>query len=226
MLRSFAVVAHPSTMPTIRLVIADAQQLVADGLRQHFAHEGHVRIVGDARTGTALLELLKTVETDIVLMDISMREMDGIDTARKLRKHHPAVKVIAHSALTEIEYVNSMLIEGARGYVVKGGTDRELLDAVDLVMDGGRYICPAARESVANGYQHTDKRMDGEYLGLTHREREIIRLIALERTNDEMATTLCVSTDTVKTHRKNLMAKLNVRSTAGLVKYALDRCWV
>ena len=213
-------------MPPIRIVVADAQQLVADGLRKHFAQEDRIKIAGDARTGRALLDLLKTVETDIVLMDISMHEMDGIDTARRLRQNHPEVKVIAHSALTDIEYVNSMLIEGARGYVVKGCTDQELLDAVDLVMDGGRYICQVARESVANGYRHTDKRIDGEYLGLTQREREIIRLIALERTNDEIATELFVSTDTVKTHRKNLMAKLNVRSTAGLVKYAVDRCWV
>ncbi|MEO8069189.1 MAG: response regulator transcription factor [Flavobacteriales bacterium] len=213
-------------MTLIRIIVADAQQLVADGLRKHFADEDRITIVGDARTGKALLEMLKTMETDIVLMDISMHEMDGIDTTRKVRQLYPGLKVIAHSALTDIEYVNSMLIEGARGYVVKGCTDKELLEAFDLVMDGGRYICPVARQSVANGYRHTDKRVDGEYLGLTQREREIIRLIAQERTNDEIAAALFVSTDTVKTHRKNLMAKLNVRSTAGLVKYAVDRCWV
>lgn len=170
--------------------------------------------------------MVKEEAPDIVLMDISMHEMDGIDTARKVRQQYPDVKVVAHSALTDIEYVNSMLIEGARGYLVKGCTDAEMLEAIDLVMDGGRYISPVARESIANGYKHTDKRIDGEYLGLTGREREIIRLIALERTNDEMAAELFLSTATVKTHRKHLMVKLNVRSTAGLVKYAIDRCWV
>jgi DNA-binding NarL/FixJ family response regulator len=213
-------------MPPVRLIIADAQQLVADGLKEHFAREPRISIVGHASTGTALLKLLENVEADIVVMDISMREMDGIDATRKLRTLHPAVKVIAHSALTDIEYVNSMLIEGARGYLIKGCTDQEILDAVELVMDGGRYICAGARESVAKGYAHTDKRMDGEYLGLTQREREIIRLIALEYTNEGIATKLFLSVDTIKTHRKNLMAKLNVRSTAGLVRYAVDRCWV
>src|SRR5436190_12869219 len=174
-------------MDPVRIIVADAQQLVADGLRNHFADEARIRIVGHAGTGKALLAMLGSVQADLVLMDISMPEMDGIDTARKLRKSHPLLKVIAHSALTDIEYVNSMLIEGARGYVVKGCTDQELLDAVELVMDGGRYICPVARDSVAKGYAHTDKRIDGEYLGLTQREREIIRLIALEHTNEEIA---------------------------------------
>ncbi len=213
-------------MDPARIIVADAQELVAAGLRKHFAHEVHLLIVGHARTGTELLELLKTVQADIVLMDISMHEMDGIDTARAVRKTYPDLKVIAHSALTDIEYVNSMLIEGALGYLVKGCTDHEILDAVEMVMDDGRYICPAARESVAKGYAHTDKHIGGKYLGLTHREREIIRLIATEFTNDEIAAKLFLSSDTVTTHRKNLMAKLNVRSTAGLTKYAVDRCWI
>jgi len=213
-------------MTPVRIIVADAQQLVADGLREHFSNEPRLSIVGHAPSGTALLSLLGSVRADLVLMDISMHDMDGIDTTRKLRTLHPAIKVIAHSALSDIEYVNSMLIEGACGYVVKGCTDQELLDAVELVMDGGRYICPVARDSVTKGYQHTDKRLDGEYLGLTHREREIIRLIALEHTNEEVAAALFISVETIKTHRKNLMAKLNVRGTAGLVKYAVDRCWV
>lgn len=214
------------TMPVTRIIVADAQQLVAHGLQKHFANLDHLHFVGHARSGKALLETLKTTEADLVMMDVSMHEMDGIDTTRELRKKHPDLRVLAHSALTEIEYVNSMLIEGARGYLVKGCSDSEMLEAIELVMDGGRYISPAARASIAKGYAHTDKRVDGVYQGLTAREREIIRLIALEKTNDEISATLVLSTDTVKTHRKNLMAKLNVRGTAGLVKYAIDRCWV
>ena len=210
----------------VRIVVVDAQALVADGLREHFVHVPQFRFVGYARTGKELLALLPTIAVDLVLMDISLHELDGIDTARILRKRHPGVKVLAHSALTDIEYVNSMLIEGARGYLVKGCSDEEMREAIELVMDGGRYISPMARESIAKGYAHTDKRVDGEYLGLTERERLIIRLIAQELTNEEIAASLFLSPDTVKTHRKRLMAKLNVRSTAGLVKYAADRCWI
>ena len=109
---------------------------------------------------------------------------------------------------------------------LKGGTTEELVEAMESVLSGGRYISPVARASIARGYQHTEKRPDGEYIGLTAREREIIRLIAMERTSGEIAAALFVSEETVKSHRKNLMAKLNVRGVAGLVRYAMDRRWV
>jgi two-component system nitrate/nitrite response regulator NarL len=208
------------------IVVADAQELVADGIRFRLASDPSIRVAGHVPSGAALLHWLRSNSADLVLMDVSMPAMDGIDTMRALRTQHPGLKVLAHSALVDIEYVNSMLIEGARGYLVKGGPQQELVEAIALVMDGGRYISPAARDSVARGYRHCDKRIDGEYLGLSQRERDIIRLIALERTNDEIGMELHISTDTVKTHRKKLMTKLNVRSTAGLVRYAVDRCWV
>ena len=213
-------------MTDVRIIVADTQELISDGVSYRLRKAPGMTVVGHVVSGEALLEWLKKNSADLVLMDVSLHTMDGIDTTRALRGLHPKLKVLAYSVLHEIEYVNSMLIEGASGYLVKGGEKEELIEAIELVMDGGRYISPAARESVAQGYHHCDKRMDGEYLGLTHREREIIRLIALERTTDEIAAELFISPDTVKTHRKNLMTKLDVRSTAGLVKYAIDRCWV
>lgn len=215
-----------SGMSPVSIVVADAQELVFEGLRKRFWNDPVLRFTVHVHNGAKLLEHLGQHQADLVLMDVSMHVMDGIDTARTMRGRHPLVRILAHSALTEIEYVNSMLIEGARGYLVKGCTDDEMRAAIELVMDGGRYISPAARDSIAKGYQHTDKRIDGEYLGLTDRERAIIRLIAQEKTNDEIGAALFISTDTVKSHRKNLMTKLDVRSTAGLVKYAKDRCWV
>ena len=212
-------------MPAIRIIVADAQELVADGLRFRLADEPGVNVVAHAGTGKGLFEYLKEHPADLVMLDVSLPGMDGIDTARMLRKKHPKVKVLAHSMLLEIEYVNSMLIEGAGGYLLKNSTKAELLDAIATVMEGDRYLSAAVRASVEKGYKFTEKRPDGEYIGLTDREREIIRLVAQERTNDEIATALHVSTETIKTHRKNLMTKLNVRSVAGLVKYAVDRCW-
>lgn len=215
-----------SGMSPVSIVVADAQTLVFEGLRKRFWNDPVLRFAAHVHNGAELLRYLNEHEIGLVLMDVSMHIMDGIDTARTMRTRFPHVRILAHSALTEIEYVNSMLIEGARGYLVKGCSDGEMRAAIELVMEGGRHISPAARYSIAKGYQHTDKRMDGEYLGLTERERSIIRLVALEKTNDEIGAELFISTDTVKTHRKNLMAKLDVRSTAGLVKYAKDRCWV
>lgn len=111
------------------------------------------------------------------------------------------------------------------GYLVKACTREELLLAVRAALSGERFLSEAAKASIDKGYRYTEKRPDGEYIGLTQREREIIRLIALERTNGEIGAALLISEQTVKSHRKRLMTKLNVRSTAGLVKYALDRKW-
>lgn len=213
-------------MEHIRIIIVDNQDLVAEGVAARLAGTPRMQVVGRARTGKALLDLLRPARADLVLIDVSLHEMDGIDTTRQLRSISPGLKVLAHSALSQIEYVNSMLIEGACGYVVKGGAHEELAEAIRTVMAGGTYISPAARDSIAEGYRYTNKRMDGAYVGLTAREREVIRLVALERTNDEISQALNISVDTVKTHRKNLMGKLNVRGVAGLVKYAVDRCWV
>ena len=212
-------------VPT-RILIADPLELVADGLRVRLAATDDLQVVAHAGTGNEVLEYLRDHPVDLILLEVSLRGMDGIDTMRAVHRQYPAVRVLAHSELTEIEYVNSMLIEGACGYLVKGGTTEELLSAIRSALQGERYLSEAARHSVAAGYEYTDKRIDGEYVGLTAREREIIRMIALERTNGEIAAELFLSEDTVKTHRKNLMTKLNVRSVAGLVKYAIDRRWI
>ena len=213
-------------MNTVRTIVVDAQSLVADGLRYRSVQLPILEVVGDARSGRELLELLPKLQADLVLLDVSLPEMDGIDTMKVLRKQYPELKVLAHSALLEIEYVNSMLIEGASGYLLKNSPRAELIAAIHAVTSGARYLSDAVRANVEKGYKFTEKRPDGEYIGLTEREREIIRMVALERTNDEIAAALHVSSETVKTHRKNLMTKLNVRSAAGLVKYAVDRCWV
>ena len=216
---------EPRSTP-VRIMVADPLDLVAEGLRSRLADLADMTVVAHADTGLRMLELLAVVPVDLVLLEVSLPGMDGIDAMRAVRKGHPNVLVLAHSSLTDIEYVNSMLTEGAAGYLVKGATKQELLDAIRTVMDGGRYLSEEAQRSVEAGYAHTEKRMDGEYIGLTAREREIIRLVALERTNGEIAAALFISEDTVKTHRKHLMTKLNVRSAAGLVKYAIDRRWV
>ena len=212
-------------MSIIRIIVADAQELVADGLRYRLSEEHDMRIIAHVGTGKELLDLLKRTAADLVMLDVSLTGMDGIDTARMLRKKHPKVKVLAHSMLDGIEYVNSMLIEGALGYLLKNSTKADLLEAIERTMVGERYLSEAVRKNLEIGYKFTVKRPEGAYIGLTERERQVIRMIAQERTNDEIAAALNVSTDTVKTHRKNLMTKLNVRSAAGLVRYAVDRCW-
>ncbi len=213
-------------MSTIRILVVDAQELIAAGLRYWLRDVPGLEVVGHVRTGRALLERLPEGEVDLVLMDVSLKEMDGIDATRRMRKEHPGITVLAHSDLTEVEYANSMLIEGASGYLLKGGDRAEFMTAVRTVMGGERYVSPAVQRNIDIGYTWTEKDPRGEYIGLTDREREVITLVAMEKTNEEIAMALSLSVQTVKTHRKRLMAKLDVRSTAGLVKYAADRKWI
>lgn len=213
-------------MDKVRILVADRVELVAQGLKTLFNDQEHIEVVGFASSGIEVLDFLKKVNPDLIVLDVSLPEMDGIDTTRAVRKKFPKQLLLGHSSLKEIEYINSMLIEGASGYVIKGATLDEFLEAIKVVMSGGQYISPELREVVENGYKHTEKHMGGEYIGLTQREKEIIRLIAQEKTNQEIAAELFVSVETVKSHRKNLMTKLNVKSIAGLVKYAVDRCWI
>jgi DNA-binding NarL/FixJ family response regulator len=213
-------------MKTIRILVADPVELIADGLRARLTDVPDMEVVGYVGTGQALLQRLGELEVDVVLLEVSLPGMDGIDATRELHKRFPQIKVLAHSALTEIEYVNSMLVEGASGYLAKSAPVAEIVQAVRSSLEGIQHLSETVRQSLEAGYKFTDKRPGGDYVGLTEREREVIRMIALEKTNDEIATALFVSAETVKTHRKNLMIKLNVRSAAGLVKYAVDRRWV
>lgn len=213
------------TSSKVNILVADQQELVAVGLKELFA-DSHLQVCGYAQSGNEVIEWLASNQADVIMLDVSLPGMDGIDTTRAVHKAYPEQVMIGYSLLTEIEYVNSMLIEGAKGYVIKGADLAEMEQAIDTVLNGKQYLSPAAQEAVAAGYSYTDKRMDGEYIGLTEREREVIRRIAQEKTNSEIAAELFLSVETVRTYRKSLMAKLDVKSAAGLVKYAVDRRWV
>ncbi len=208
------------------ILVADQQELVAKGLHELFEQTDQAEITAYAKSGQDVLEFLAAKQVDIILMDISLPNRDGIDTMREIAKLYPNQHVLGHSILNEIEYINSMLIEGAKGYILKGASLEEYLEAFATIAKGKQYLSPTAQQQVQAGYTYTDKNMDGEYVGLKSREREVITCIAKEMTNKEIADQLCISIETVRTHRKNLMTKLDVKSAAGLVKYAVDRRWI
>lgn len=208
------------------MIIADPLELISAGVGAWLLDETDLVLVPPVANGMALLDRLRLEPIDLVLLEVSLPGLDGIDTMRAVRHEFPAQKVLAFSSLREIEYVNSMLIEGALGYLLKDSPRDELIRAVRTTLKGERYLSMDARTSIEQGYRYTGKRPESEYIGLTLREREIIRMIAQECTNTEIASALFITEDTVKTHRKNLLTKLNVRTSAGLVKYAMDRRWV
>ncbi|NND80819.1 MAG: response regulator transcription factor [Gammaproteobacteria bacterium] len=211
---------------TTTILVADQLQLIYAGLVEQFKSADELEIVAYAATGNAVLEYLQRDSVDLILLDVSLPGLDGIDTARAVKSAYPQQLLVAHSLLTEIEYVNSMLIEGASGYITKGADLDEFRLAINTIHGGEQYLSAAAKAAVEQGYSYTDKRMGGEYVGLKPREREIIVCIAREMTNKEIADQLCLSIETVRSYRKSLMTKLNVKNSAGLVKYAIDRRWI
>lgn len=210
---------------TVRILVADQLELVAKGLHELFAGSS-LDIVGHAQSGKQVINWLDDNSADVVLIDISLPEMDGIDTTRAIHQKNPKQLLIAHSSLNSIEYINSMLIEGCSGYILKDSALEEFETAISEAKAGRKYLSPEAAKVVESGYSYTDKRIDGQYMGLTAREREVIRRVALEQTNQEIADALFLSIETIRTYRKSLMTKLDVKTAGGLVKYAIDRRWV
>ena len=210
---------------SVRILVADQLELVAKGLHELFAGSC-LEIVGHAKSGKQVIQWLDENTADVILIDISLPEMDGIDTTRAIHQNNPKQLLIAHSSLNAIEYINSMLIEGCSGYILKDADLAEFETAISESKAGRTYLSPQAAKVVEDGYSYTEKRMDGQYVGLTAREREVIRRIALEQTNQEIADALYLSIETIRTYSKSLMTKLDVKTAGGLVKYAIDRRWV
>ena len=210
---------------SVKILVADELELVAKGLQELFSGSC-LDIVAYAQNGKQVIKWLDENTADVVLIDISLPEMDGIDTTRAIHRKNSKQLLIAHSSLNSIEYINSMLIEGCSGYILKDSALEDFETAISECKAGRQYLSPQAAKVVEDGYSYTNKRMDGKYIGLTAREREVIRRIALEQTNQEIADALYLSIETIRTYRKSLMTKLDVKTAGGLIKYAIDRRWV
>lgn len=209
-------------MDAIKIMIADDHQMFRDGIKALLADEKAIRVVDDVGDGEALFESLKTHEADLVLMDIQMPNKGGITATKELKELDKEVQVLALTMSDDDHQIFKMVEAGASGYILKNTGRNELITAIKAVAGGDSYF---SREVSQKLFQHltqnqTPKRNLKE-TQLTNREVEILKLIAEELTNQEIADRLCISTRTVDTHRRNLMQKLDVKNSAGLVKYAL-----
>ena len=207
---------------SIRILLVDDHQMLRDGLRAVLESEDDVEVVGEAMDGHAALELARTVEPDVILMDIGMHGLNGVDATREIKANNPRIKVIALSTYSDKRYVLSMFAAGASGYVVKAAAVDEMLRAVRAVAEGNHYLSPdvagAVVEAQLGGTSEPDSSLSGT---LGSRERQILQLLAEGHTSPQIARRLHIATSTVETHRKNIMRKLDARSIAELTKLAI-----
>ncbi|HXB39976.1 MAG TPA: response regulator transcription factor [Bacteroidia bacterium] len=200
----------------IKIIIADDHSIIRDGLKAMLEKNDFCKIVGEAANGEELLRLLKGTPCDVVCTDISMPVMDGVEATKQIIKNFPKTKVMCLSMHEEAGFIKKMMEAGAVGYVFKDSTKDELKEAIQAVHGGKKYFNQKLFDILLN-MESTGK----EVSVLSSREKEILKLIAEEYTNPEIAEKLFLSVRTVDTHRQNLIQKLDVKNTAGLVKYAI-----
>ena len=206
----------------MRILLADDHKLFRDGLRTLFEQKPGIKIVGETDNGRAAVRLARELAPDVVVMDIGMPELNGMEATRQIRAELPRVKVLAVSMHSDRQYVAGMLAAGASGYVLKDSAFAELAEAVAVVMKGGRYLSPEIVGVVVDDYvQRIVPAPESALARLSEREREVLQLIAEGHSTTDVAARLHVSRKTVETHRKNIKLKLDLQSVAELTKFAI-----
>ncbi|MDB6064903.1 MAG: LuxR family transcriptional regulator [Pedosphaera sp.] len=210
----------------IRVLLADDHNVVRQGLRALLGVEGDIEIVGEADTGRQAVQMAKRLLPDVVVMDIGMSSMNGLEATRQLADQVPGAKVLVLSSYSDDEYVQKLTEAGAAGYLVKQAAANDLLKAIHEVQAGNAFFSPSIakrlrdhyREAFASG-QPVKKRTHF----LTSRESEVLQLIAEGQPNKQIASELCISIKTVEKHRQQLMNKLNIHDIAGLTRHAVSK---
>jgi DNA-binding NarL/FixJ family response regulator len=202
----------------IKILLADDHALVRHGFRMILAAQPDMEIAGEAGNGREAVELAQKLKPDVVVMDVAMPELNGIEATRRIIELAPRARVLALSMHKDAVYVREILRAGARGYLLKDSADADLIAAVRAVAKGEGYLSPGVSDAVLSDYRrHVTDPLDL----LTSREREVLQLIAEGKTNKEIATSLTLSVYTVEAHRGRLMEKLNLHSTGELVRFAV-----
>jgi len=210
-----------------RVLLVEDHVVVRQGIKALFADEPDLEIVGEADDGREALQRVSELRPDVVLMDISMPGLNGIEATRQIRQSYPDVKVVVLSMHSNEEYVFQVLRAGASGYVLKQSDSSEVLTAIRAAIAGGSFLSPPVSRAVISDYvRRAEARgQDSDLDLLTSREREVLQLLAEGLSNREIAEQLSISVKTVETHRSNMMGKLGINSKTELVKYALRKGW-
>lgn len=214
-------------MSTLRIVLVDDHVMMREGLKSLVNAQADMQVVGEASDGRAALATTRELQPDVVIMDISMPDLNGIQATEHLKNSCRTVKVLALTAYDDNGYLRQLLGAGASGYVLKRAAADELVQAIRVVASGGVYLDPTMASKVVCSYVGR-KKTRGALQGneLSEREEEVLRLVAWGYTNKEVAQYLNISVKTVETHKTNLMEKLDFKSRSDIVRYALRQGWL
>ncbi|NMG45126.1 response regulator [Aromatoleum toluvorans] len=208
-------------MKPISVLVADDHTLVRAGIRSLLESFGGVEVVAEASDGREAIALLRTHNPDLILMDIAMRGLNGLEATARIRKSHPKIRIIMLSMHASEEYVLQALRSGAAGYLLKDSATLELELALKAVMNGETYLSPPISKQVVESYMNRVGDEQGTAVQLTPRQREILQLIVEGFSTKDIAARLHLSTKTVETHRTKLMERLDIHDIPGLVRYAI-----
>jgi two-component system, NarL family, response regulator NreC len=205
-----------------RVLIADDHKIVREGLKALIDKQESMQVVAEADNGLEAVRLARKLQPDVVIMDLGMPQMNGIEATREVTAREPGIKVIALSMHSDKRFVLQMIKAGASGYLLKDSAFEELITAIKTVVSNQSYLSPKITDVVIKDYLQTLSKGDvSAFSVLTAREREVLQLLAEGRSTKEIAASLNVSVKTVETHRQQIMDKLNIRSVAELTKYAI-----
>ena len=209
----------------IKVVVADDHAIVREGVRMILAKERDIEVVGEAADGAQALQLVETAKPDVVVMDISMPGMGGIEATQKVKERYPKVNVLALTMHEDETYVFQLLRAGASGYVLKRAAAQDLVQAVRAAAKGEAFLYPSVARKVVEDYlRRVEAGEEKErYDGLTQREKEVLTLIAQGLPNQEIADKLYISIKTVQTHRAHILEKLGLHDRTELVRYAIRK---
>lgn len=210
-------------MDKIKLLIADDHQMILDGLKVLLDQVDRFEVVGEASNGQEVIEMVKKAEElDIIVLDINMPEKDGIEVTTELKKSYPEIKILIVTMYNRKEFVKSLMETGVDGYILKNAGRDELVNAIDSLSKGEPYYGKEITKTIMKSYQKErvfDSPMD---IDVSEREKDIIRLIADGLSTQEIGEKLFLSTHTINTHRKNILSKLNVKNSAGVIRYGIQ----
>lgn len=211
-------------MSKITVVVADDHTIVREGICSLIDGKADIQVVGEAEDGREAIDKVEALLPDVVLMDITMPRLNGLEATRQIKKMFPQIKILALTMYTNEEYILQILQAGASGYVIKQAAPAELISAIHAVYRGDSFLSPSISKTIIDEYlKHSAPSTPIEYEKLTDREREVLQLIAEGYSNREIADKLQVSIKTVGVHRTNLMEKLEIHKVTDLVKYALRK---